>query len=145
MLRQVHPTVPQRAGAAAALAIALLILSPSYAEQRANCKPLYPPYTFNVDDAQYVSDPYVEGSWEGRMLASKFQNGDDSLEMLRLSINPGHGQLPHRHLEADEWTYVLSGAGAYTYWAFEDVAPVELKITPGEVNGSSPTSQPHNC
>ncbi|EFJ41482.1 hypothetical protein VOLCADRAFT_119720 [Volvox carteri f. nagariensis] len=51
--------------------------------------------------------------------------------MLQLSINPGHGWPPHRHFEADEWLYVLSGSGAYSYWAFEEISPVEIIVGPG--------------
>ncbi|GIL82908.1 hypothetical protein Vretimale_8410 [Volvox reticuliferus] len=111
----------------------LIILTPiASAQQRAKCRTLYPPYSITGDDAQYVSDPYSEGTWDGHMFASKHSNGEGSLEILRLSINPGHGWPPHRHFEADEWIYVLSGAGAYTYWAFEDLVPSEVSIGPGQ-------------
>ncbi|GIL54930.1 hypothetical protein Vafri_10629 [Volvox africanus] len=101
--------------------------------QRAKCRTLYPPYAITADEAQYVSIPHAEWTWDGRMLASKHSNGEGSLEIFRVRMNPGHGWPPHRHFEADEWIYVLSGAGTYSYWAFEKSAPTELSIGPGHV------------
>ncbi|GLI67298.1 hypothetical protein VaNZ11_011484 [Volvox africanus] len=109
----------------------IMFISVTTGEQRAKCRTLYPPYSIIADEAQYVSDPYSEGTWDGRMLASKHSNGEGSLEIVRVKINPGHGWPPHRHFEADEWIYVLSGAGTYDYWAFEESVPSELSIGPG--------------
>ncbi|KAG2496359.1 hypothetical protein HYH03_005589 [Edaphochlamys debaryana] len=53
--------------------------------------------------------------------------------MGKLTIHPGSGWPPHRHLAADEWLYVLSGEGGYAYWGMDHPEPTELSIGPGSV------------
>ncbi|KAG2437121.1 hypothetical protein HYH02_011377 [Chlamydomonas schloesseri] len=67
------------------------------------------------------------------MFATKHANGADSLEFGRYTLYPGKDSGVHRHLDGDEWIYVLTGQGTYAYWAHENAEITELPVHQGSV------------
>ncbi|KAG2429885.1 hypothetical protein HXX76_010665 [Chlamydomonas incerta] len=67
------------------------------------------------------------------MFASKHANGADSLEFGRYTLYPEKDSGVHRHLDGDEWIYVLTGQGTYAYWAHENAEVTEVPVHQGSV------------
>ncbi|KAG2434836.1 hypothetical protein HXX76_007721 [Chlamydomonas incerta] len=60
-------------------------------------------------------------------------NGADGPEFAHLTILPGKGFAPHKHLDGWENIYILKGEVDYGYWGPNDPKPITVKLGPGAV------------